>query len=184
MRAKNTFTIHTELIDGTLSGARNIYMGANSTCHLYVIPREDINIANNIADIAGQPAFYILLGDAFILKATLMAEWTTEKEFDRPSTAPDNDTVNVPVNDTIKLLQLTERQRKIYEIIKSGTVNNMVNDTINDTTNDTINAQTLSDALGTSVITVKRDLYVLRDLNLIRYVGSNKKGHWEIANKE
>ena len=37
MRAKNTFTIHTELIDGTLSGARNIYMGANSTCHLYVI---------------------------------------------------------------------------------------------------------------------------------------------------
>ena len=55
MRAKNTFTIHTELIDGTLSGARNIYMGANSTCHLYVIPREEINIANNIADIAGQP---------------------------------------------------------------------------------------------------------------------------------
>lgn len=55
MRAKNTFTIHTELIDGTLSGARNIYMGANSTCHLYVIPREEINIANNIADIAGLP---------------------------------------------------------------------------------------------------------------------------------
>lgn len=25
--------------------------------------------------------------DAFILKATLMAEWTTEKEFDSPSTA-------------------------------------------------------------------------------------------------
>lgn len=55
MRAKNTFTTHTELIDGTLSGARNIYMGANSTCHLYVIPREEINIANNIADIAGLP---------------------------------------------------------------------------------------------------------------------------------
>ena len=55
MRAKNTFTIHTELIDGTLSGARNIYMGANSTCHLYVIPREEINIANNIADMAGLP---------------------------------------------------------------------------------------------------------------------------------
>ena len=30
------------------------------------------------------PSFHI---DAFILKATLMAEWTTEKEFDRPSTA-------------------------------------------------------------------------------------------------
>ena len=28
MKAKNTFTIHTELMDGTLSGVRNIYMGA------------------------------------------------------------------------------------------------------------------------------------------------------------
>ena len=46
----------------------------------------------------------------------------TEKEFDRPSTAQDKDTVNVHVNDTIKLSQLTERQRKIYEIIKSGKV--------------------------------------------------------------
>lgn len=64
MRAKNSFTIHTELIDGSLSGARNIYMGANSTCHLYVIPREEINLANSIQDIAGQPAFYILLGQS------------------------------------------------------------------------------------------------------------------------
>ena len=88
---------------------------------------------------------------------------------------PVNDTVNVQVNDTIKTSQLTERQRKIYEIIKSST--------INDTINDTINAQTLSDALGASVITIKRDLYVLRDLNLIKYVGSNKTGHWEAVNQ-
>ena len=86
-----------------------------------------------------------------------------------------NDTVNVQVNDTIKISQLTERQRKIYEIIKSST--------INDTINDTINAQTLSDVLGASVITIKRDLYVLRDLNLIKYVGSNKTGHWEAVNQ-
>ena len=58
---KNTFTIHTELLDGKLEGARNIYMGANSTCHLYVIPREEIALANNISDISGQPAFYILV---------------------------------------------------------------------------------------------------------------------------
>jgi hypothetical protein len=37
-------------------------MGANSTCHLYVIPREEITLANTIHDISGQPAFYILLG--------------------------------------------------------------------------------------------------------------------------
>ena len=82
---------------------------------------------------------------------------------------------NVPVNDTIKISQLTERQRNIYNIIKSSA--------INDTINDTINAQTLSDALGASVITIKRDLYVLRDLNLIKYVGSNKTGHWEAVNQ-
>ena len=61
MKTKNTFTIHTELLDGKLDGARNIYMGANSTCHLYVIPREDITLANTISDISGQPAFYILV---------------------------------------------------------------------------------------------------------------------------
>ena len=57
-----TFTIHTELIDGSLEGARNIYMGANSTCHLYVIPRQEINLANSITEIAGQHAFYVLMG--------------------------------------------------------------------------------------------------------------------------
>ena len=114
------------------------------------------------------PSFH---ADAFILKATLMAEWTTEKEFDRPSTAQDNDTVNVPINDTIKLSQLTERQRKIYEIIKSGTVNVP--------TNVPINVSGLATMFNVSEKTIKRDLYVLRDLNLIIYIGSNKTGHWE-----
>jgi len=63
MKAKQSFTIHTELIDGTLDGARDIYLGANSTCHLYVIPREEITLANTIDDISGQPAFYILIDD-------------------------------------------------------------------------------------------------------------------------
>ena len=93
---------------------------------------------------------------------------------------PVNNTVNVQLNDTVKLSQLTERQRKIYEAIKSGTVNATINGTINDTINDTINAQTLSEAFAASVITIKRDLYVLRDMNLIKYVGSNKTGHWMV----
>ena len=38
-------------------------MGANSTCHLYVIPRGEISLANTLSDISGQPAFYILLGE-------------------------------------------------------------------------------------------------------------------------
>ena len=123
------------------------------------------------------PSFH---ADAFILKATLMAEWTTEKEFDRPSTAQDNDTVNVPINDTIKLLQLTERQRKIYEIIKSGTVNVPTNVPTNVPINVPINVSGLATMFNVSEKTIKRDLYVLRDLNFIRYVGSNKTGHWEV----
>ena len=78
MKTKNTFTIHTELIDGTLQGARNIYMGANSTCHLYVIPREEITLANNLADISGQPAFYILLGDENELEPQAYIGQTTD----------------------------------------------------------------------------------------------------------
>ena len=119
------------------------------------------------------PSFH---ADAFILKATLMAEWTTGKEFDRPSTAQDNDTVNVPINDTIKSSQLTERQRKIYEIIKSSTVNVPTNVP----TNVPINVSGLATMFNVSEKTIKRDLYVLRDLNFIRYVGSNKTGHWEV----
>ena len=57
---------------------------------------------------------------------------------------------------------------KIFETIKNGTVNSKVN------------AQNLSVALGISLRTTKRDLYVLRDMNLIHYVGSDKTGHWEV----
>jgi predicted HTH transcriptional regulator len=105
-----------------------------------------------------------------------MAEWTSEKEFDRSSTVqvpPKNDDT---INHQVNITKLSDRQRRIYETIKNGT--------INDTINDTINAKVLSEALGTSVITIKRDLYVLRDMNLIRYVGSNKTGHWEIVDNQ
>ena len=60
---------------------------------------------------------------------------------------------------------------------KDGTLNGTVNDTINDTINVLINANVLSE-----VMTVKRDLYVLRDMNLAKYVGSNNNGHWEVNN--
>ena len=86
-----------------------------------------------------------------------------------------NDTVNVQVNDTIKISQLTERQKKIYHIIKDGTIN----DTVNDTANDTVTAKTLSEALGASIITIKRDLAAMQSVGVIKRVGSDKTGHWE-----
>ncbi|WP_444366793.1 DeoR family transcriptional regulator [Prevotellamassilia timonensis] len=56
----------------------------------------------------------------------------------------------------------------IYEIIKSGTINDQVN---------VLNIATL---FGVSGKTIRRDLYVMRDMNLIHYVGSDKTGHWEV----
>ena len=44
--------------------------------------------------------------------------------------------------------------------------------------NGTINTQMLSEAIGVSTRTIKRELYILRDMHLIKYVGSNKTGHW------
>ena len=82
---------------------------------------------------------------------------------------------NVLVNDTVKLSQLTERQKKIYHIIKDGTIN----DTVNDTANDTVTAKTLSEALGASIITIKRDLAAMQSVGVIKRVGSDKTGHWE-----
>ena len=93
-----------------------------------------------------------------------MAEWTSEKEFDHPSTVQENGTKN----GTATITELTDRQLVIFETIKNGTVNSKVN------------AQNLSVALGISLRTTKRDLYVLRDMNLIHYVGSDKTGHWEV----
>ena len=118
------------------------------------------------------PSFHI---DAFILKATLMAEWTTEKEFDHPSTAQKGVTTNVQVSTT----KLTDRQRKILEAIKNNTTNVQVNVQVN----DQVNVQKLATLLGFSEKTIRRDLYVLRDMNLIHYIGSDKTGHWEVTNK-
>lgn len=71
----------------------------------------------------------------------MMTSWTTEKELDRPSTAQ------------ISNVELIDRQRKIYKLIKDGTVNGTIN--------GTINTQNISVILGISLRTTKRDLYVL-----------------------
>ena len=91
---------------------------------------------------------------------------------------PVNDTVNVQVNDTIIISQLTERQRKIYEAIKTGAINVPNNVQVN----VQVNIPNLAALFNVSEKTIRRDLYVLRDLNLIQYVGSDKTGHWEVIN--
>ena len=84
-----------------------------------------------------------------------------------------NDTVNVPVNDTAKLPQLTERQRKIYEAIKNIPVNVPVN--------VPVNIPNLASMLGVSEKTIKRDIAAMQSAGLIKRVGSDKTGHWEVV---
>ncbi len=31
---------------------------------------------------------------------------------------------------------------------------------------------------------VERELYIIRDMHLIKYVGSNKTGHWEVVTEK
>lgn len=104
-----------------------------------------------------------------------MAKWTTEKEFDYPSIAQKGVTTNIQVSTT----KLTDRQRKILEAIKNNTTNVQVNVQVN----DQVNVQKLATLLGFSEKAIRRDLYVLRDMNLIHYIGSDKTGHWEVTNK-
>ena len=44
-----------------------------------------------------------------------------------------------------------------------------------------INVSDLAKLFNVSEKTIKRDLYVLCDMSLVKYVGSNKTGHWEIV---
>ena len=74
------------------------------------------------------------------------------------------------VNNETKMQNLTERQRKIYNVIKSGTLNVQVN--------VQVNVSNLASNFKVSEKTIRRDLYVLRDMGLIKYVGSDKTGYW------
>ena len=127
-------------------------------------------VQDMLSENGNQPAEFDVSKLTVFCVNVFSAEKNAQEEQDVTNqNSRNDDTVNVQVN----LIELTERQRKIYKIVKCGSVN--------DTVNDTVNAKVLAEVLGTSVITVKRDLYVLRDLNLVHYVGSDKTGHWEIV---
>ena len=61
--------------------------------------------------------------------------------------------------------QLSERQIIIYNTIKN---------------NVAVNTKYLSDLLNLNRKTIQRDLLVLRDMQLIQWVGSAKTGHWQV----
>ena len=76
----------------------------------------------------------------------------------------------------LKNYKLTERQLLIVDIIKNGAVNDPINDPINDTSNRLL----IASKLKVSEATVKREIADLIKLGVIKRVGSNKTGHWEV----
>ena len=96
-----------------------------------------------------------------------------------------NDPVNVLVNVPVNLSELNDRQQKIYNAIKNGTINVPVNDPVNvpvnDTVSVTINATNLAIWLNVSEKTIKRDLSFMQSIGIIKHVGSDKAGHWEVV---
>ena len=67
-----------------------------------------------------------------------------------------DDTVNVQVN----ISKLTDRQRNIYKVTKRSTGNVQIN--------DQINVPNLTTLFQVSEKTIRRDLDVLREMNLIK----------------
>jgi len=67
---------------------------------------------------------------------------------------------------------LTERQQVIIKIIKDVAEDVAVN--------VAVNTKYLSERLGVNRKTIQRDVITLQEKQLIRWVGSDKTGHWEI----
>lgn len=79
-----------------------------------------------------------------------------------------------PLNDQVKLLQLTDNERKVYYFIKEF-------DQVNDQVNDRLTTIYIAKKLSLSYSTIKRILRVLKQKNLVQRVGSDKTGFWEIV---
>ena len=124
------------------------------------------------------PSFHT---DAFILKATLMAEFVDES-VDVVQTVGGTvggtvGELKVAVNGEI---QLTERQIDILHLID----NDVADISQNVAVNVAVNTKFLADSLGLNRRTIQRELAWLQKNNLVRWVGADKNGHWETIKKK
>ena len=103
------------------------------------------------------PSFHI---NAFILKATLKAEWT---EKDPLATNTDNNVHKDVHKDVHK--EISERQSLIISMIQD---------------NPALGRIEMSTKLGLNEKTIRRDLDDLKEKGIIVRIGGRKEGHWEI----
>ena len=71
-------------------------------------------------------------------------------------------------------VQLSANQRKVYDFIKEY-------DEVNDKVNDKLTTQLIATKVGISYPTAQRIVKLLEKKGLIRRVGSDKSGHWEVV---
>ncbi len=130
------------------------------------------------------PSFHT---DAFILKATLKAEFVDEQTNVGETNGETNVPLNVPLNVAVNFkTELTERQMNILKILSGKPVLNdknvAVNVPLNVAVNVPLNTKTLAECLGLGRKTAQRELNWLQEQGTIRWVGAKKNGHWEIVN--
>ncbi|SEQ31950.1 Fido, protein-threonine AMPylation domain-containing protein [Lachnospiraceae bacterium RM5] len=71
-----------------------------------------------------------------------------------------------PINDPINISLLTEREKKILELLRQD---------------PTLTRAKMAEMMGCSDATIKRALQSMGQKNIIRRIGSNKKGEWVIT---
>lgn len=142
------------------------------------------------------------LGSGFpkIIDAWKEAHWNAPTLEDKLTTEEVRLTLPVPfkehtnvtdnaenVTDNV-LDRLTERQKVIYNILKSNVPDNIldnaenVTDNVTDTAKET--TETLAKRLSVSVRTIKRDMKVLQELGFIKRDGANFGGRWVVVSIE
>ena len=106
----------------------------------------------------------LLLGEQWELKSRYLVTNPPEGYTDQPRQDKEDVTQNVTQNVT---QSITARQREILRLMQIDS---------------SISAAKLAEQLGVTVRSIRRDIETLRAFYKINWIGSSKKGHWEIQN--
>ena len=88
---------------------------------------------------------------------------------------------NVLENVLEKSEQLSERQQKLIKRMEDTGKMNVLENVLE---NAVETSASLAEYLGVNERTIRRDLRYLQEQGIIRRVGPDKGGHWEVVNNE
>ena len=110
------------------------------------------------------PSFHI---NAFILKATLQAEWTSEKELEQGGTTQTTTQTTTQITTQITAHKITEIQQKIVNCLVS---------------NPSASRKQLATLVGDITEDgIKYHLKKLQQTGVINRIGPDNGGHWEVV---